>query len=102
MAGDFTWSGYKAVSSNVLTTELNSLGDGNTTALSSEIDNTSNKYMLADFQLDLASVTISSTSAYCTLFVIPTVDGTNYPDWGSSTYGNYDAAYAVGTFLFRT
>lgn len=101
MAGNFPWSGYLAASANVLTTELNSLADAATTALSSEIDNSTNKYTLADFQLDLASVTISSTTAYCTVFIVPTVDGTNYPDWGSSTYANYDAQYAVGTILVK-
>ena len=101
MAGDILWSGYKAASANVLTTELNSLADGNVCALSAEIDNTSNKYILADLQLDLASLTISSTSAFVSVFVVPTVDGTNYPDWASGAFANYHGQYFAASAAVR-
>ena len=101
MAGNILLKGYTAAISTKLSTELNSLADAATTALSAEIDNSSALDTLADFQLDLASVTISSTTALCTIYIVPTVDGTNYPDWGSSTYGNYNAQYAVGTILVK-
>ncbi len=101
MAGDILLKGYRAASANVLTTELNSLADGNTSALSAERDNGTNLDRYADFQLDLASVTISSAAAYVTVYVVPTVDGTNYPDWSSSTYANHDTQYAVGIMFVK-
>jgi len=101
MAGNFVWSGYLAASSNVLTTELNSLADGSVTALSSEVDNTTNKSMYADLQLDLASLTISSTTAYVDVFIVPTVDGTNYPDWTSGAVANYHQQYYAGSIAVK-
>lgn len=95
MPGNILWSAYAAAIANGLTTELNSLADGSVTALGSQIDNTSSLYEFMDVQLDLASLTISSTSAYVTVFVVPSVDGTNYPDFTSGTYANYHGGYAV-------
>jgi hypothetical protein len=96
--GNLLWLTYPAASSNKLTTELNSLADGSVTALSAEIDNSTNQHMFADFQVDLASLTIGSTNAYVAVFIVPTVDGTNYPDWASGAIPNYAAQYqrAVG------
>lgn len=101
MAGNILLKGYNAAAASCLTTELNSLADAATSALGTEIDNTTNLNMMIDFELALASVTISSTTAYVVVYIVPTVDGTNYPDWGSSTYANYDAQYAVGTIAVK-
>lgn len=101
MAGNVLLKGYTSAIATCLTTELNSLADTNTTALSSQIDNSTNLDEFIDFQLHLASVTISSTSAYCTVYLIPTPDGTTYPNWDSSTYANYDSQYFVGTILVK-
>lgn len=101
MAGNILLKGYTAAISSKLTTELNSLADAATSALGTEIDNTTELDDTIDFQLDLASVTITSTSAYVVVYLVPTVDGTNYPDWGSSTYANYDAQYAVGSIAVK-
>lgn len=101
MAGNFQWSGYLAAVASVLTTELNSLADGQVTQLSPEQDNTTNKSVYADFQLDLASLTIASTTAFCTIYVVPTVDGTNYPDWSSGAVANYHAQYHGGVVLVK-
>lgn len=101
MAGNIQWSGYRGSIANQLTTELNALADANVSALSAEIDNTSNKDTFADFQLDLASLTITSTNAFVTLFVVPTVDGTNYPDWTSGAVANYHQQYARGSAIVK-
>lgn len=101
MAGNILLKGYNASAADCLTTELNSLADAAISGLGTEIDNTTNLNMLIDFQVDLASVTISSTTAYVVVYVIPTLDGTNYPDWGSTTYANYDAQYAVGSIAVK-
>jgi hypothetical protein len=99
--GNILWRGYRTTIANVLTTELNSLADGNVSALSSEFDNTTNLDMFADLQLDLASLTISSTVAFVTLFVVPTIDGTNYPDFSSGAIANYHLQYARATALVK-
>lgn len=101
MAGNILLKGYTAAAASVLTTELNSLADGSVTALSSEQDNGTNLDSLADFVLDLASLTISSTSAFVSVYIVPTVDGTNYPDWTSGAVANYHGQYHVGPILVK-
>jgi hypothetical protein len=101
MGGNLLWLGYPAAISNKLTTELNSLADGNVCALSAAIDNSSNLHRYADFQLDLASLSISSTSAYAHVFILPSVDGTNYPDWTSGAYAAYHGQYFVGAISLK-
>lgn len=101
MAGNLLLKGYSAAAATALTTELNSLADGSVTSLGSEINNTSALDMFMDVQLDLASLTISSTSAFCTVYLVPTVDGTNYPDWTSGAVAGYHGQYAVGALLVK-
>lgn len=101
MAGNILLLGYQAAASNVLTTELNSLADGNVCALSSAVDNSSTLLKYADFQLDLASLTISSATAYVSLFIVPTVDGSNYPDFTSGAAANYHGQYYVAPLTFK-
>lgn len=101
MGGNLLWLTYPVASANVLTTELNSLADGSVTALSAEKDNSSLQHLFADFQLDLASLTISSTAAFASIYIVPTVDGTNYPDWASGAIPTYAAAYFRGTIPIK-
>lgn len=101
MAGNILLKGYTASAADALTTELNSLADGNCTALGSEIANGTNLDIFIDFEINLASVTISSTSAYLTVYLVPSLNGTDYPDWGSSAYANYNAQYAVGNIAVK-
>lgn len=93
-----TWSGYKAASATALTTELNSLANGSVSALSSEIDNSTNKYLFMDLELYLASLT-PTTGGYVSVYVVPSEDGTNYPsfDTGASP-GDYNGNYFVTSF----
>jgi len=99
--GAQTWLTYPSAISNKLTTELNTLADGSVCALSAEIDNSTNQHPFADFQLDLASLTISSTTAYVDVFAVPTVDATNYPDWSTGAVASYHWAYKIGTILVK-
>lgn len=101
MAGNILLLGYQAASSNVLTTELNSLADGNVCALSSAVDNSSALLKYADFQLDLASLSITSVTAFVSLFIVPTVDGTNYPDFSSGAFANYHGQYYAATLAVK-
>lgn len=81
-----TWSGYQAEIQAGLSTELNSLADNGFSALSTEIDNSTNKYLFADMEVYLASLTAGTTGDEAVeIYVVPTVDGTNYPDWTTGT-----------------
>lgn len=81
---DATLSGYKAAAQTALSTELNSLGDATWSSLSSEIDNSSTKYMLADIEVVLASAAFTGTDSQVEIYLVPCVDGTNYPDFQAS------------------
>lgn len=77
-------SGYLAVAQSVAWTAgqaLDSLTDNEWTDLSDEIDNTTNLYPSADIEIVLASAAFTGTDSTVQVFVIPTMDGTNYPNW---------------------
>lgn len=78
-------SGYKATAAACLTTELDSLADNSYTVLSSEIDNSTNLYMFADLEVYLASAAFTGTDSIINLYLVPSVDGTNYPSWNAGT-----------------
>lgn len=84
-------SGYLAAEAAITfsgTQQLNSLADNEYTDLSDEIDNsaTGTFYPFVDLRLVLASAAFI-TPADCGLeiYLIPTVDGTNYPTWTGNT-----------------
>lgn len=84
----------------VFTTELNSLADGSR-VLSSAIDNDAGLDLYADFEL-VVQYTSSAPAAgviAAELFLLPTVDGTNYPEGGTSL--DPQQALKVGTFESR-
>jgi len=60
---------------------LNSAVDNEFTDLSDEIDNSTNKYRFVDLHFVLASAAFTGTDSGIEAFLIPTVDGTNYPNW---------------------
>lgn len=60
---------------------LASLTDNEFTDLSDEIDNTTNLYKQADFEVVLGSAAFSGTDSGIELYIVRTVDGTNYPTW---------------------
>ena len=92
-------SGYLASAATCLTTELNSLADNSHCSLSSEIDNSSNLYALADFEMYLASAAFTGTDSGVELFIVKTVDGTNYPTWTTGTSDEQEnVPYQVGFF----
>jgi hypothetical protein len=82
--GDIYLSGYKAAAASVSftgTQTLTSLADGEYTNLSDEIDNSSNLYAFADLELVLASAAFTGTDSVVEIYLVPSVDGTNYPTW---------------------
>ena len=81
---DSTRSGYKAAAQTVVfsgTQQIDSLTDNEWTNLSDAIDNSVNKYMFADIELVLGSAAFTGSDSAIELYLIPSVDDTNYPDW---------------------
>lgn len=82
-----TRSGYLASASTISWTSgqtLDSLTDNEYTDLSDEIDNSTNKYMFADVEIVLASAAYTGTDSGVEVYVVPSLDGTNYPTWTGS------------------
>lgn len=101
MAGDILWSGYKAAEANRLTTELNSLASGSVSALSAEVDNSTNKYRFSDLHLVLASAAFAGSPAI-DVYLVPTVDGTNYPDFDTAASPSIvNNNYYVGSITIK-
>jgi hypothetical protein len=89
MATTLKLAGYLASEAAIVfsgTQQLNSLADNEYTDWSDEIDNSTNLYAMADIRVVIASAAFI-TPADCGLeiFLIPTVDGTNYPTWTGNT-----------------
>mgnify|MGYP001767458039 CR=1 FL=1 len=77
-------SGYLTTAAAVTfsgTQTLNSLTDNEFTDLSDEIDNSTNKYVYADLDLVLGSAAFTGTDSGIEIYLIPCIDGTNYPTW---------------------
>jgi hypothetical protein len=72
-------SGYKAAAQTVLSAELDSLANDGWSALSSEVDNSLNGYMFADFEVDIGSITPTGADAAIELYLVPSIDDTQYP-----------------------
>ena len=60
---------------------LTSLTDNEWTDLSDEIDNSTNLYVFADLELVLGSAAFTGLDSDVEVYLIPSVDGTNYPNW---------------------
>lgn len=100
---DAVHSGYKEAAQSVSftgTQTLASLADGEWCSLSDEIDNSSLKYLFADFELVLASAAFTGTDSVVELYLVPSVDDTNYPDWTDNvtTDEQENNAHYVGSF----
>ena len=82
MATNFVW-GTRGTVMNLLTTELNTLANGSSTAFGPVINNTLASlggFELCDLNFKLASSSLALTTAsYLQVCLVPTVDGTNYP-----------------------
>lgn len=82
------------------TQTLASLADNEWTNLSDEVDNTTNKYLMADWEFVCTSVAFSGTDSIIELYIVPTQDGTNYPNWTGNvtTDEQENQQYYVGVF----
>ncbi|MGE3620741.1 MAG: hypothetical protein AB7L84_09790 [Acidimicrobiia bacterium] len=73
-------SSYASIAT-ALSTELNSLANNSLTAASSAIDNTSALELFADLELVVAAQgSARSAGAVVDVYIVPSVDGTNYAD----------------------
>lgn len=80
---------------SVLTTELNSLASGSVCTASAAQDNDTAgaRDTLAQFELYIAAQGSNrAAGAYLALYILPEVDGTNYPDSTDECLDNYLAA----------
>lgn len=95
-------SGYLTTAQSVAwtgaTQKIDSLTDNEWTDLSDEIDNTTNLYASAILELVLGSAAFTGSDAGMEAYIVPTVDGTNYPDWTGNTTSDApeQSVYFVG------
>lgn len=77
---------YTATIASALTTELNSLGSGSTSAASAAIDNTSNLDLFVDLTLTVAAQgSARSAGATVAVYLVMALDATNYDDVHATT-----------------
>lgn len=68
----------------LMSTDLNGLADATVNVGVVLPDNTSNRYLFAEFELVLASADLSAkTNPGVELYLVPSYDGTNYGDTGT-------------------
>lgn len=96
---DATLSGYKSAAVSVAWASgqtLDSLTDNEYTDASDAIDNSSNLYLFADIEIVLGSAAFTGTDSAIEVYLIPSVDGTNYANWtgnGTSDEQENDTHY---------
>ena len=66
-------------------TTLASLANNGYTRVSDEIDNGTNLYYAVDLRMVLASAAFTGTTSSLEVYLNVSVDGTNYPTWGTGT-----------------
>jgi len=102
---DFTLSGYKSAAVTIPWASGQSLAgltDGETTDLSDAIDNSTTLYMFCDVEIALASASFTGSAAI-EVYLVPSVDGTNYMDFdgNTTTPGDVNNGYRVGIIPLR-
>ncbi len=101
MAATAKWTAYNTADIAVAGASMNALASGSY-ALGAAIDNTAASfgYLYGDLELVLSSaVTASAGSPYIAIYLLPTMDGSNYPNPPGATAGATPASYFVGTIL---
>lgn len=99
MAVTAKWLTYNTADTAVASASLNALASGSY-ALGAAIDNTvtSNGFLYGDLELVLSSAITSGTgSPYVGVYLLPTMDGTNYPTPPGGTAGATGFQYFVGS-----
>ncbi len=100
---DATLSGYKATIATVGftgTQQFTALTDNEWTDLSDAIDNSTNKYMFVDLEINLGTLTPSGADAAIEIYLLPAVNGTDAPEWeggGTTNDEQVNNQYFVGS-----
>lgn len=95
MATTTKWLAPEAIAT-ALTTELNSLANGSQSAASAAIPNETDLYQYIDLELVLASLTPTGTP-YCAVYLVASLDGTNYEDLTTSATHALLATFPMST-----
>lgn len=92
------WSAL-GTSTTAMSTELNSLANGSRAIASSAVDNDAARNMYADFELYVTYGVAPSAGGRVDLYLVQTLDGTNYAD-GSASVAPPMTSFA-GSFPLR-
>jgi len=84
----------------LLSTGLNSLANG-ARAVSGDVDNASGLYLYADFECSFASA-VFPANGYVSLYLLESIDGSNYEDGDASTTPTAQALIAAIPFRNAT
>lgn len=84
MVNAIKWETAPNSRGNVLSTELNALGDTNRSNAGTEIDNSTNLDTHGLLELNVTFATAPSANAFVALYLVTAPDGTNYSDGSSS------------------
>lgn len=91
-------TGYQAAAQTVTISDIDSLAADEFSAASTAIDNSSTKYAFADIYCELTANAALTAGETISVYLIPSVDGTNYGDWeGSSTTVGGNEQYFIGS-----
>ena len=77
---DVKKTAYLAEAQTALDTDLNSDANDTWSNLSAEFDNSTNGYMFMDIEVYLGSAAWSGADSAYEIYVVPSLDGANYPD----------------------
>jgi len=83
----FKWSSYNTADTAVASTSLNALANGSN-AIGAAIDNTSGLYLYGDLAIQLSSTVTPTGMPAIPVWLVPSLDGTNYATSGSSVSAN--------------
>ena len=93
---DTTHKAYTSSAATALSTDLNSLANATASAASAAIDNSTVLDLYADWELVLGTQTARTAGCAVSLYITPSLDGTNYADVSSSS------AELLGVFTLAT
>lgn len=96
-------SGYKEEAQTIdfsATRKPSAFIDDEWSDLSDELDNSSVKYLFADFEFVTGAASAFTDGSTFSLYLVPAMDGTNYPDWTSDGTADEpdNEQYFVGSF----
>lgn len=76
---DVKKTAYLAEAQTALSSDLDADTDNTWSGLSAEFDNSTNGYMFMDIEVYLASASFTGADSAYEIYVVPSLDGANYP-----------------------